>query len=72
MLALDMTMEIGPSQASHVAFIVRTIVAEQQDRILENLILLIFDAEIVVRPGEVRVSELLEFLRRVIGEDHKA
>ena len=44
MLTLDMPVQVRPSQASHIARPIRTIVPQQQDRILKDLVLLVLNA----------------------------
>lgn len=70
MLALGMPMQVRPSQTSRVTVRIRTIVPQQQNRILEDLIVFVLNPKIVVLPREVVANELVEILRRVIRENH--
>lgn len=72
MFALDVSMQVWPSQASHIACFLRAVVSEQQKCILENLILLVLNAQIVICSRKVRACEIFKVLCRVVREDHMA
>lgn len=72
MLALNVAMQVWPSQASHVAICVRAIVSEQEDCVLKDLVIFIFDPKVIIFLRKVRVFEILERLHMVIRENHVA
>jgi GR25 family glycosyltransferase involved in LPS biosynthesis len=59
MLALYMAVQIWPPQASHIAVLIRAVVSQQKHCILEDLVVLIFNTEVFVRPSEVLLLEVL-------------
>lgn len=71
MLGLHMAMQIWPAQTSHIAVFVGTIVPQQQNGILKDLIVLIFDSQIAVGPGKVFLFKFLETSDGIVGENHK-
>lgn len=71
MFAFHMTMQVRPTQTGYVAVLIRTIVSKQQNSILEDLILLILDAQIVIGPSKVLFLEILIAAHRIVGKDHK-
>lgn len=70
MLTLHMAVQVGPSQASHIAISFRTVIAEQQNGILEDLVILILNSQIVVLARKVFVGELFKAFCMIVGEDN--
>lgn len=66
-----MAVQIWPPQTGHIAVFVRTVVSQQQHRISEYLVALIFDAKVVVRPSKVLLVEILISPHWIISEDHE-
>ena len=71
MLCLDMSMQIRPAEACHLARRLWTVVPQQQDRILVDLVLLIFDAKIIIRLLKVRWRKVFISLLRLVCEYDK-
>lgn len=70
MLTLHMPVQVWPSQASHIARLIRTVVPQQQDRVLEDLVLLVLNAQIIILAGKVHMRKLLKVLRRIVRKHH--
>lgn len=64
-----MAMQVRPSQACNIAVVIRTVVSQQQDRILENLRLLITDTQILVLAEEVPFLKVLVSFLGIVGKD---
>lgn len=64
-----MSMEVRPAQTCHVAVLIRTVVSQEEDRILIDLRLLIADPEILVLLVEVRRLEIFVSLLWIVCED---
>ena len=70
MLAFDVTVQVRPSQASHITASVRAIIPQQQNRILKDVVILILDPEVFILLREIGVREILKALSMVVCEDH--
>lgn len=71
MLALNMPMEIWPSQTSNIAILIRAIISQQQNSIFKYLIPLVLNPKVVVRSHEIRFCEIFKLPRRIISEDYE-
>ena len=63
-------MQIGPPQASYIAIVVGTVIPQQQNGILKDVVIRILNPEIVVLLRKVRARKFLVPFRVVIREDH--
>jgi len=70
MLALDVTMQVRPTQASDITTPVRAVVPQQQYRVLENVIVLVLDSQIVIFLREIGIREILISLCRIVRENY--
>ena len=71
MFRLDMTMQIWPPEASHIAFLVWTVVTEEKYCVFKNHVLLIFDAQIVLNLDEILILEIFVPSFGVVCENDK-
>ena len=62
MHALDVSSEIRPTKAGHVATRIRAIVSQEENGILEYFGFLIFDTQIIVRLCDVFYHVVFESL----------
>ena len=70
MLGLDMAMKVWPAQTRYIAVFVRTVVPQQQYRVLENVIVLVLDSQIVIFLREIGIREILISLCRIVRENY--
>lgn len=68
MNALDVPMQVWPAQACYIAFLIRTIVSQQEHGILEYLLISISYPKCFVSLEEVGRLEVLESLLRIVCE----
>jgi hypothetical protein len=66
----NMAMQIRPAQTSNIAVVIGTIIPQQQDSILSDIIALISDPNILVRACNIFIREILIPFRRIVGEDN--
>lgn len=71
MLAFHMTMQVRPTQTGYIAVFIWAIIPEQQNSVLEDLILFILDAQVVIGSSKVLLLETLETSYGIVGKDHK-
>jgi hypothetical protein len=71
MRASHMPMQVWPTQTCHCALIIRTIIPQQENRVLTNLRLLILDSQFDVLHSQLLLFEILIPLLRLVGEDDK-
>jgi hypothetical protein len=71
MLALDVPMQVWPSETCDIAVFVGAVVSKQQYGVLKDFILLIMDPQVVIGSREIFFLEFLKSTFRIIGEDHK-
>jgi hypothetical protein len=71
MFRLDVTVQVWPAQTCHIAVFVWAIVSQQQHCVFENLVVLILDTEVFVRPSEVFLLEILISPHWIICEDYE-
>jgi citrate lyase gamma subunit len=64
----DMAVKIWPSKTSNIAVQVRAVVSQQDQCVLENLRLLVLDAQVGIDMRKVRVVEVVEFPLVVVCE----
>lgn len=69
--SLDVSMEVGPAEAGKVARGVGAVVAEEQDRITDDVLVAVFDADVCIRRRDVGIRIILEPLLNIVGEDDK-
>lgn len=66
---LDVTVEIGPAEAGKVARGIGTIVSKEEDRVADNVLVGVFDANVSVDSSEIGSRVLFEFLVGIICKD---
>lgn len=71
MLALNMAMQVWPSETCYITVLVGAVVSKQQYGVLEDLIFLIMDSQVLVGTREIFLLKFLESTFRIIGEDDK-
>lgn len=71
MLAFHMTMQIRPTQAGYIAVLIGAIIPKQQNSVLEDLILLILDAQVFICPSKVLFLEILKASHGIVGKYHE-
>ena len=69
MHAAHVPMQIRPAHASHVATGIRAVVSQEQHCILEDVRLLVLDAQVVVVTRKGGVGVVVVSLQGIIGED---
>lgn len=69
MNCLDVTMKIWPTETCDVTLVIWTIVTQQEQRVFEDLLFLVLDAEVLVDSEEVGWLEILEPFHGIISED---
>lgn len=65
-----MAMEIWPTQASGIAARIRAVVSQQHNSVLENLLLLVANAHVLIFAEELVNLVILEALLGVVRENH--
>lgn len=66
---LDVPVQVGPAEAGKVAGGVGAVVAEQQDRVADNVLVGVLDANVGVDGGDVGVLVVFKAALGVVGED---
>ena len=66
-----MTVEIGPPKTSKVAIWVGAVVPQEEYRVAHNILVDIFDANVVIGTGDIRIRVLFESFCRVVREDYE-
>ncbi len=69
MRRLDVTVEVGPAEAGKVARGIGTIVSKEEDRVADNVLVGVFDANVSVDSSEIGGRVLFEFLVGIICKD---
>lgn len=66
---LDVTVKVGPAQAGKVARGIGAVVSEEKDRVTDNVLVGVLDANVGVDGGEIGGFVVLEFLFCVVCKD---
>ena len=64
-----MSMEIGPAKTSKVAVRIGAVVPQEEYRVAHNILVDVFDANVVIGTGDIRIRVLFESFCRVVRED---
>ena len=65
----DMAVQVGPAETGSIAGGVGAVVAQQEDSVFEDVLLLVVDTQVVVDMGKVLGLVVFEAFVGVIGED---
>lgn len=64
-----MTMEVGPAKASKVAVRIGAVVPQEEYCVAHNILVDVFNANVVISTGDIRIRVLFESFCRVVRED---